>query len=31
MDVVDEIAAVKVGPGDVPEEVIVLESVTVVE
>lgn len=31
MDVVDEIAAVKVGPGDVPEEVIVIESVTVVE
>jgi peptidyl-prolyl cis-trans isomerase A (cyclophilin A) len=31
MDVVDEIAAVKVGPGDVPEEVIILESVTVVE
>jgi len=31
MDVVDEIAAVKVGPGDVPEEAIVIESVTVVE
>ena len=31
MDVVDEIAAVKVGPGDVPEEVVVLESVTVVQ
>ncbi len=31
MDVVDEIAAVKVGPGDVPEEAIILESVTVVE
>ena len=31
MDVVDEIAVVKVGPGDVPEEVIILESVTVVE
>lgn len=31
MDVVDEIAAVKVGPGDVPEEVIILESVTVVD
>lgn len=31
MDVVDEIAAVKVGPGDVPEEPVILESVTVVE
>ena len=31
MDVVDEIAAVKVGPGDVPEEVIIIESVTVEE
>ena len=31
MDVVDEIAVVKVGPGDVPEEAIILESVTLVE
>ena len=31
MDVVDEIAVVKVGPGDVPEEVVIIESVTVVE
>ncbi len=31
MDVVDEIAGVKTGPGDVPEEVVVIESVKVVE
>lgn len=31
MDVVDEIAVVKVGPGDVPEEAVMIESITVVE
>ncbi len=31
MDVVDAIAAVQTGPGDVPNEQIVIESVTVVE
>lgn len=31
MDVVDEIAAVQTGPGDVPNELVVIESVTIVE
>jgi len=31
MDVVDEIAAVQTGPGDVPNEQVVIESVTIVE
>lgn len=31
MDVVDEIAAVKTGPGDVPQEVILIKSIKVVE
>ncbi len=31
MDVVDAIAAVQTGPGDVPNELVVIESVTIVE
>jgi len=31
MDVVDAIAAVQTGPGDVPQEQVVIESVTIVE